>query len=220
MILYNDGFTVFFPHIPKTAGTALTRWFTSNRYGVYGNTQFDLMDMRKTTRESFVSVLKYNSHFHEAIYTELYNMREIDYLFAVVRNPINRLISDCFYHNRLGYNFKSLDQFIHHAVMARRYSSYGIKNHLRPQIDYVGKTIKRIFKFEDGIDNIAKQISEEIPYITELEVPVLNKTKQDYDPVKIWNDTSQKAKEFVHILYAEDFKTFGYDFHGGPDVRH
>ena len=138
------------------------------------------------------------------------------YVFAFVRNPYNRIISE--------YNWRMRNRKAFEDPTGRRmrftkycellYSKWdGLMNdsdmtnvkitniqHIRPQSDYVDDDVE-IYRHED-FKNECLRIQERLGI--DVAIPRRNMAKYN---TKHTDRTIEKTNE----LYAEDFKTFGYD---------
>lgn len=223
MIIYKKGFFCFYPHIPKTGGTSVKTWLAKNNFHVgtlriqyeTGKSNPTLMDRNDhvKTRE----VLKLNSHYHEEMYRHIYDLENFDHSFTIVRNPINKVISDYFYHVKLGYDHRSLDDFCSHMKNAKRQGIDGLYGHLRTQQEFIGTTIKNVYRFEDGFDSIFRSLSKHLPEVEDFRVPHKMAAPVPYDPVEIWESCSAKSKTIVEVLFGEDFEKLKYDFRPEPN---
>lgn len=95
MPLYlNDEQAVTFLHIPKTAGTTIETWL--NDSGKYQQILF--------SQKKLEGMLVTPQHLGYHTLTELTKTlnRPLEYKFAVVRNPFERIVSEFFYRIKLG----------------------------------------------------------------------------------------------------------------------
>ena len=162
-------------------------------------------------------VVKLNAHYHEEMYKQMFHLENFDYSFTVVRNPINRLISDYFYHKKLGYDHRTLDAYCNHLKNARKNGNKGIYGHLRTQQEFIGTTIKNIYRYEDGFESITRSLSQHLPEVEHFKVPHMNPSYVPYDPVELWESCSEHSKTIVEVVYGEDFKNLNYDFKPEPN---
>lgn len=200
---------VFFSHIPKTGGTSIEKVLRSaGQEGLYN----------KRRGQGFIVPPQ---HFDNIQMRYLFSDEKIfDYCFAVVRDPLNRMISEYFHRNR-GILKESLferirgritheclelkfarhfdawvDQSLNKWVNNRNYLS----NHLTPQVDFIGGGFK-IFIFENGfssiVDGLSKDLNIYLPPITHE-----NKSKRyPFEP-------NEQTKAVIREFYAADYDMF------------
>ena len=209
-IFKNNDINLLFIHIPKTGGTSVEKYL-SNKYSIelYKSTLYGFLsdDFKKqndiTTTYSF-------QHY---TYNELYDMRElfnIDFsnniqIFAVVRNPYYRLLSDLFFLGLLKPTTET------HTVpkIIRQYITNNRDNHAIPQFRYV-------------VDKAGYLL----PNIKIIKTESLNSdmVKMGYNDFNIHecknrHGISDRYDDFltpdviklIHFFYDEDFKYFDYE---------
>lgn len=202
MPLYlNDQQAVLFFHIPKTGGTTIESWLNdSGRYEQLLFSQKKPDDLKVTPQ-----------HFGYETLTKITNgiSRSVEYKFAVVRNPFDRLISEFFYRiklNNIDLGKKPEELFsswvIHKLTKYKKNNSI-LDNHLRPQSYFIGKDVE-VFKFENGIQNAINSIGEKLGIEVQgrIEAKKVSVRKE-----VLW---SKFAANLVLEVYAEDFEKFGY----------
>ena len=197
----NGRLSILSIHIPKTGGTSL-----SNYFNLVGFTQH-FGNEHKAIRPLMICPPQ---HYHYDIINKLFYIPAIHYSFAIVRHPLKRLISDYYWSiNKSTLADKSMDINTWIPFVFNEYSknNFFLANHIRPQHHFVGPSIKRIFKYEDGLNNIVQQVFSDcgITLSKRIEMPTTNNTNY---PNKI--DISDNIIQMVNEFYAEDFKTFEY----------
>tara|TARA_Y100000296_G_scaffold86415_1_gene126090 strand:+ start:2185 stop:2904 length:720 start_codon:yes stop_codon:yes gene_type:complete len=202
MPLYlNDEQAVTFLHIPKTAGTTIETWL--NDSGKYQQILF--------SQKKLEGMLVTPQHLGYHTLTELTKTlnRPLEYKFAVVRNPFERIVSEFFYRIKLGsiqlgVNSESLfSAWVVHNLKKYQETPELLDNHLRPQTYYVNDDVE-VFKFEDGIQNVLDTVGKRIGLHENTQV----ESKKVGDKKSVW--WSSTAIEMVLKLYEKDFERFGY----------
>lgn len=202
MPLYlNNEQAVTFLHIPKTAGTTIETWL--NDSGKYQQILF--------SQKKLEGMLVTPQHLGYHTLTELTKTlnRPLEYKFAVVRNPFERIVSEFFYRIKLGsiqlgVNSESLfSAWVVHNLKKYQETPELLDNHLRPQTYYVNDDVE-VFKFEDGIQNVLDTVGERIGLHENTHV----ESKKVGDKKSVW--WSSTAIEMVLKLYEKDFERFGY----------
>lgn len=195
---------VLFIHIPKTGGTSLTRWMQS-----HGRVRLHA-DQRPNGL--FVSP----QHLTYADVDTMWGCDYFDYLFTIVRNPFHRMESEFKMRNKLrGKGFfggqLNFSSWLERSIMDARANLNHMDNHLRPQWQFVSDRL-RIFRFEDGMDNILAQLSADLGIAPPALVPHELATADDAYAFPWDRADILRMRDF----YALDFETFDYDVEPNP----
>ena len=129
----------------------------------------------------------------------------LDYSFAVVRNPMKRIISQYHFQTSVSllsrFSFSTWLRVVFEAALIepRLYD-----NHIRPQSDLIPDTAK-IFRLEDGWEEMIKWFDE----VTESSVPNLNvghllKSKKKALAISL------QDVEMIENFYRIDYDRLGY----------
>jgi hypothetical protein len=194
---------LFFIHIPKTGGTSVEDF-------LYKKT-----NTRKTIDTFFSGncSVRLNKHtLQHSTYEELikcsnnlnFNIKKLK-VFAVVRNPYDRIVSELFYIGKI--NIDSNEKFVEEKIIDFLNDDYHYDNHKLPQYKFVthkGTLVQKItimknehlndnmynYGFKDFDENANKTHRGKINYIDML---------------------SDKAKNLIYNYYKKDFELFDYD---------
>jgi hypothetical protein len=194
--------TFCFVHIPKAGGAAINSYLRNAGLTAF----FDHSHYKPV--EKYLGVIP--SHYDYETLERLYRL-DLMYSFAVVRNPLHKLISEYKFHVQrfnLPPEIKRLNfkEFLKFAVSKLDENPNFWKGHFRPQHHFVGPKVKRIFHYEDGLNNIVKAVLEDngLRLSGDVQVPVINKTQSQAVLV------DSEVLEFISNVFGEDFERFGY----------
>lgn len=140
------GKRIFLAHIPKTGGSSLEAWMAeAGRLRWRGGKPLDGMRVSP-------------QHMHAALYEPLLAELQIDLCFAVLRDPLARLMSEYRYRKRqvVRKGLREMPDFERWARRALRKAGEDrcfLDNHIRPQADFLHEGM-RLFRFEDGLDAV------------------------------------------------------------------
>ena len=197
---------ILFIHIPKTGGTVIEE------------------ELRKQCTQRLYSGLRngdteypYNNvSLQHQYYVDLYNgsdVLDIKFtpqlkLFAVVRNPYDRVISDLFFNGLISK--ESTADYVSN-IIRRHYlhrNDYSIDGHNRPQYKYVidekGNLVEsiKIFKCEE-LNASNEEINKYLSVNIDIKRDNVNKDYSRY--------INQESIELINDFYKRDFTMFGYE---------
>lgn len=195
---------IYFAHVPKCAGTAVERYLRE-RFGAVGFVDEHFFSLPNSLQWSRSSA----QHVPVNILDRLFPAEFFDASFAVVRHPVDRLVSEFHYlrdHLLRIDPSESFSSWISQIDGAVRANPWIYDNHLRPMTEMVpvGATV---FRLEDGLERI-------IPYLDAL-VGYSDQSLR-FDRVLTRDESIPKviatAADIAVIerLYQEDFEFFGY----------
>jgi hypothetical protein len=132
----NDDVNILFIHIPKTGGSSIEAYL-SEKYNIQLNEKslYMFMDNEKMIKEniSINSSLQHMTYNQIVEYNRVFN---IDFnnikIFAVVRNPYKRIISDLFYFKLIKPHYSKRNTFniIKQYLVSNDYDNHNIPQHL------------------------------------------------------------------------------------------
>lgn len=190
--------SVLFVHIPKAAGSSTTKWLSE-----HGKASF--------VRPRPVPPFRITpQHFRWRDYDYLLDAPVFDYAFAIVRDPFSRFESEYFWaHRAANATGEPWDDFSHWAerqIIAASSDLFHADNHFCPQVNFLAAAVK-VFKVEEGLDNIVAQISEALEIPPPEKTPHLNARSDSAREIKWSGDVIELVRDF----YSVDFAEFGYD---------
>ncbi|MFC1694676.1 sulfotransferase family 2 domain-containing protein [Pseudomonadota bacterium] len=194
-IFERNGEKVLFIHIPKTGGTAIEEYFSSEStmtfLGMHPSPSLKICPQHFTVTD--LKVLLGSDYWSMAC--------------AVIRDPYKRMESEFFFRtedqfNKFGQRPDFSSWLIDRMNQVRRNPLF-LDNHFRPQIEFIDSDIT-IFRFEEGLEIVIDEISRVlgINKITSLQ----HKNVSSKKDIK-W---SLDALHCVNQYYRSDFKEFGY----------
>ena len=204
---------VLFIHIPKAAGFSI-----HNHLQMIG----DLI----TPYDHYVDNYSCASqHYHADLISQYLNPASVDYIFAVVRNPIERFISEFRYRHReptrstrIAPSFLIRKPISHMSETQRTkyFSAWTTKcftkfhddpfylgNHIRPQSEFINVPNIQIFRLEDHLIDLRQSLSEMLG-VDLKEFPTDNKSNNL--PLKPENHTLER----IYTFYKRDFQKLNY----------
>ena len=194
--------TLLFIHIPKTGGTAIETFFRGVGFKGY----FDppaYMPVR-----SYLKVPP--AHYDYGALTRLFNLDSL-YSFAIVRHPVQRMISQYKWSLEKSNKAEELaqsdfGQYLRFMLDQFKRDENVASGHFKPQVRFVGEKVSKIFKYEAGLDSIISQVMKDVGLTIDgqLRLPTVNNTS----PRKVIPTAGDIA--LIREAFAEDFTAFGY----------
>lgn len=210
-ILKHKGRIVFFAHVPKCAGTAVSRYLTS-LVGPMSFSDTKFLSIPSSDRWSKSSP----QHIPASSLERLFVPGFFDESFAVVRHPINRIAAVFLFQKekegtvQTGTTFEDWLSSIRHLQGEQPFL---YDNHTRPMIDFVPQGAK-VFHLEDGLDHMQSWL-ENILELSDAEkgqtVPRINTRYNRLKGQVPKFEISDEATALIHEIYRQDFERFGYE---------
>jgi len=202
-VFYKGNKKVLFVHIPKCGGSYIEHLFLNNGFSleyIDGGKPGNLNYIRKCSPQ----------HMHADMLDTIFELSKFDFIFTIVRDPIQRVISEAHMRLKENKNSNQIDIWIRDTFSKYYENNFILDNHIRPQSEFLCEGIK-IFKQEDGFGDC---------FITELEriigvnfnVKQINRVMArskftDGGKFELLPETQKLIKEF----YQVDYKGFGYE---------
>lgn len=198
-MVFANGKTIFFAHVPKAGGTSIANYL-ERRFG-----HVTLSDQRRFRCKAGTGLIIPPDHFSVADLQEFLPPR-VDYAFAVVRDPVSRMISE--YRYQRGSSKLSMLGFstwLRVVFECARKEPRMYENHIRPQTDLI-PAFAEIFKIEEGCETIIPYIDNVVEETApNVDLPHLNQSKKMNVP--LYRDDVLAIEDF----YAADYDRLGYD---------
>ena len=191
---------VFFAHVPKTGGSSVEEYLI-RRFGG----PLSLKDVTHRNGRRRRGLISLSTHLTAEDLLDVLP-HDVDYSFAVVRNPLQRVLSQ--YRFQAGvsrtarYTFSTWLRLMLHCV-AMDLRVY--QNHIRPQSDLVPED-SEVFRLEDGFDGMIAWL-DEITGTIAPEIEINHLLKKEHVPVAVKSDDVR----LIHDYYAADYERFGYE---------
>lgn len=219
----------FFIHIPKTAGSSVTQLLKD----ISSEIALDGEDIEKC--EKFKDVLKNSNllnslhnrspcspqHIHNDIYRCVVDHSKVNFTFAIVRHPEDRIVSEYFWVNQTyspeakyasgiskydhstWVKSNNFSEWLMYAKKCYDEDAYVWDNHLRKQSDFIVNGT-RLFRF-DKIEQIPEYLNENLgtSYVGMI-VPHQNKKRSKNVIINI-ND---EDKKIIKNWYNEDYDLY------------
>jgi GT2 family glycosyltransferase len=203
-IVKTAGKIIYFAHVPKCGGSAVEQYLRA-RFGsvAFLNEHFYALPIsRHWTRSSA-------QHIPVDILNRLFPVGFFDASFAIVRHPVERLLSEYHYlrdHLRRVDQSESFSSWIAHLDGAVAENPWLYDNHLRPMVDLIPGHAT-VFRLENGLDQIVAYLDE---LVGTCDHPLRFERVLVRDPSipRVVPNPADIAT--IERIYRQDFDTFGY----------
>lgn len=197
-LLHHQGKTVFFAHVPKTGGTSVQDYLI-RRFGA-----LSMLGRQSQKGPRGTSLINSAQHLSAQDLEEILPA-DLNWTFAVVRDPIDRALSE--YRFQRGSSRVSnfgFSTWLRIMIFAARCEPRIYDNHIRPQADLLPPGTE-VFHLEDGLDEIILRLDEIFNEKTpDLNIPHLLKSTNS--PIAI----SREDVALISNFYHADYVRFGY----------
>lgn len=189
------GRRILFVHVPKTGGMAI-----SAVLGQAGDMRFDAPIRQSGQRFQ-------PRHAAADVIAGLYNPDWFDLVFAVVRDPVARAVSEYRYQRRKSglhlARVTGFDLWLSLALARSAKDPAYRDNHFRPQTDFLLPQT-RVFRYEDGLAAPLDAVSA----LTGLNLTA-HLTLRNPSPEPPFTP-SRRSLDRLAAAYAGDYRSFGY----------
>lgn len=210
-LLSTHGRRIFFAHIPKTAGSSVEEYLV-RRFGG----PLSLIDRNKREGVRGTGLITPLTHVAAVDLREMLP-HDLDFSFAVVRNPVTRIQSEYRYQTGVSRLSRlSFSTWLRVMLAAARIEPRVYENHIRPQVDLIPENCE-IFRLEDGFDPLIERL-DDVTGSTAPDQGMRHLLKRERKDIAL----HRQDIELLRAFYAEDFERFGYDLpdpSGCPDDR-
>ncbi len=197
-IFEKNGRQVAFIHVPKAAGTSIEMMFKNAGWS---------MTFYSTTAGGY-EVSSQHMRYSE-LKEKIPNLDDIP-SFAIVREPLQRLISEWAYQtNQMFSSDLEFNDFVRHLDCSLKQTKIYWDNHWRPQVDFLDGPIDKVIKLENMTESLLPFLGEK-NIILDPVVPHINKKKRvgKYDRGAL--AISSESIERILRVYERDYTELGY----------
>ena len=193
-----SGKLILFGHVPKTGGSAVFDYLV-RRLGEPLLAAINPVELRGT------GLITNPEHFTKKDIASCMNIDALDYSFAFVRDPMERLMSEYRYQRGVSRSSRlSFSSWTHLMLESARHEPRIYQNHLRPQVDFIPDNAD-VFRLEQGFDRVIRKLDDVLGTTGPKEgVPFFNASRS------VTIAASQQDAELAGQFYAEDYERFGY----------
>lgn len=135
--------SVFYIHVPKTAGTSIEQFFVANGFAAEYLDTGGAKSMNGFRRCP-------PQHMHGEQILAILRPSRCGYVFATVREPLARIVSEYRMRARGHADFPRLPAWLDQSLKRYQEDRYVLENHLRPQVEFLIPGCD-VFRQEDGI---------------------------------------------------------------------
>lgn len=193
---YTPAGSLLFIHVPKTGGTTI-EWHLEQAFEVR---------FKATRRAQPPSTPRGLKHYHGSILTELFQSDPPAHTFMIVRDPVDRLVSEFKWQSRKPHRFYrglSFQLWLRWNLARAANNPYQRDNHFRPQVEFEAFQPK-IFRLEDGMSECFRWLRD----LTGLSPPSSPVRRNQSRPLSITVTPDDRA--LIATFYQADFDRYGY----------
>ena len=193
---------VLFIHIPKTGGTTIEAFLSAHGpMSLHGRGEKILRPYGSCWLPGHIPV----QHFDASLLEVMFDRSFFDYVFMVVREPVERLKSEYRFARALGRMEARLPFGAWTALELGRtkLSPHWRSNHYRPQSEFQCFGAE-VLRFESGMSSILATVSDRLALPPSGSIP--HKRRSDELDITVSDATRARIRSF----YASDYRVFGY----------
>lgn len=201
---------IVFSFIPKTGGTSVMKFFMKIGARAYFHNE----------NNGAVGVLRCpTQHFHYDLLDSCCDLEAADFSFTIVRDPEARARSDYLWSLRRIQNRDSLPSFeTWFDRIQNMYSknTYYLDNHIRPQSEFIGEKIRKVYYFEQGLEGIMVDVLKNTGIVINgAQIPDILKKENASENMGSGLKSSDvqvsgQARRSLHEFYKNDYN-LGYN---------
>lgn len=193
------GQSLFFAHVPKTGGSSVEEYLV-RRFGGRPS----LIDAPRRPKPPWRGLIMPATHLSAEDLRELLPPR-LDFCFAVVRDPLERLVSE--YRWQSGASRTSrldVSTWIRLMLECVRIDRRAYENHIRPQSELVPEGAE-VFRLEEGLEALTARL-DDVVGATAPGLSIGHFKKRERTSVRL----HRQEVALVAAFYRVDYERFGY----------
>jgi len=205
--------SIFFAHVPKTGGSSIEDYLI-RRFGPLSIREHSKKADGPGHQRGQRDLIQSASHLSAA---DLKNIlpHDLNHSFAVVRSPVDRLVSEYRFQSDHSRTSKlSFSSWLRIMLKCARLDTRIYENHIRPQSDLVPEGAE-IFLFENGLEQIVPWL-DKITGTTAPAIEMGHFLKRPRQPVAV----SKQDIGLIVKFYAADYARFTCTEPHMGDYRH
>ena len=184
----------FFLHIPKTGGSSVEAAF------------LEVASVSWVGNGDAAGACSLQ-HMHLARVHDSLGEEGADEIWAIVRNPADRFLSEFSYrkrHRRLVlHHYVGVTGFALACQWLFRADPYALDNHLRPQVEFLGPEVT-VYRFEEGVDSVIAS------RMLELTGEVYSGGHHKKRSLAKEKEVTNVTRRVIEEMYHQDFEQIGY----------
>jgi hypothetical protein len=194
--------TILFIHIPKAGGTTVASYLRDHASVAQALFSPDMGKRRA------LGLPCTPQHMHGEMVRYLFGAGFIDWSFAIVRDPLERLVSEYRWRHRSVKPSEALpDVLTWFRDRRKEYATnpYILDNHIRPQNEFPLAS-SEIFRFEDGMDRVMRAVAERL----DMPPPKQEEPRHLNSSPEMALEMSEEFVAEIRDFYKEDYRLYGY----------
>ncbi len=208
-ILSKDGHTILFLHIPKCGGSSVVETFRAAGYETE-------LEIRGKPIRSFLRTTP--QHLTCSDLRSLVRFDQIQTVFAVVRNPVNRMLSEYRWTHRETEpsDLPDVNEWLHEQLAIAAEDMTYQDNHFRPMTNFFDLDIPiELFPIEHSLNAICSYYLSGSNQYSASRAKHLKDSRTFANASELAQATlSQQSLKLIQTFYAQDFLAFGYPLRG------
>lgn len=201
-LIYKDGVSIFFFHIPKCAGTSVEKIFVKNNYS---------MDLHNPSH-AYKPLSKHfkcsPQHYHYDMVKSIVDISSFDYCFSITRDPVERIISEYKMRSKHHASPPSFAVWLERIITIYNKNSFVLDNHVRPQYEFVGPEVK-VYNLSAGLASIFEEIQSDLGVeIKEADHFHASHGSENFGAGINRNTLSKDELDMISSLYSTDMELF------------
>jgi hypothetical protein len=228
MYIEIEGKSVLFIHIPKTGGSAIEECLRGNPDETLSWPTFD----KDLLWGSFRGFPAQHWSVEQSLAYLNKKIDELDYVFTIVRNPYDRFMSE-FNWKLKNNSTQAPDELLRNIREFSHDKNSNFDGHLYQQNHFFKKYENKIkiFRYEDGLQSIMNQVSEDLMLVGKLLVKKVDPDAQGTEP-NLKNHEDMRVKnllkddfftnemcEQIRYTFLEDFEILNYNMAASSSRR-